>query len=165
MVELPKRSRPAARPLRKFVSFGILSLTAWSSPLMSQSNSSAEQHLPPQKGSAARRAPLPELDPPAMPQASRAAAEPSPPPAQAVGPTQQAHEPAAELRKGLTLELDAEPDEPQIRRVPFSARIDESIIERLEAFVAAKPKRGGRGRSKQSVTEKALDAYLRAHGC
>ena len=75
------------------------------------------------------------------------------------------HEPAAELRKGLTLELDAEPDEPQIRRVPFSARIDESIIERLEAFVAAKPKRGGRGRSKQSVTEKALDAYLRAHGC
>lgn len=135
---------------------------------MSQSNSSAEQHLPPQKGSAARRAPLPELDPPAMPQApqpSRAAAEPSPPPAPVASPTQQAHEPAAELRKGLTLELDAEPDEPQIRRVPFSARIDESIIERLEAFVAAKPKRGGRGRSKQSVTEKALDAYLRAHGC
>jgi hypothetical protein len=135
---------------------------------MSQSNSSAEQRLPPQKGSAARRAPLPELDPPPMPQApqpSQAAAEPPPPPVPVASPTPQAHEPAAEPRKGLTLELDAELDEPQIRRVPFSARIDESIIERLEAFVAAKPKRGGRGRSKQSVTEKALDAYLRAHGC
>jgi hypothetical protein len=68
-------------------------------------------------------------------------------------------------RRGLTLELEAEPDEPAVRRLPFSARIDESIIERLEKFVAAKPKRGGRGRSKQSVTESALDAYLRAHGC
>ena len=35
---------PAARPLKKCVSFGTLLLTAWSSPLMSQSNSSAEQH-------------------------------------------------------------------------------------------------------------------------
>jgi hypothetical protein len=133
---------------------------------MSQSTSPAEQRLPPQKGSAARRPALPELDPPPLPpQPSQAAAE-APPPAPAASPAPQAPELAAEQPpKGLTLELDVEPDEPTTRRVPFSARIDESIFERLEVFVAAKPKRGGRGRSKQSVTEKALDAYLRAHGC
>lgn len=132
---------------------------------MSQFNSPAEQRLPPQKGNAARRAPLPELDPPPVPQApqsSQAAAEPPPPPA---SPAPQAPEPVAEPRRALTLELEAEPDELAIRRVPFSVRLDESVVDRLERFVGEKRKRGGVGRTRQSVTEKALDAYLRAHGC
>lgn len=91
--------------------------------------------------------------------------EPPPPPAQAAAnPAPQAPEPAPGPRRGPTLELDPEPDEPAIRRVPFSARLDEAVVDRLERFVAAKRKRGGVGRTRQSVTEAALDAYLRAHG-
>ena len=62
------------------------------------------------------------------------------------------------------MEIEAEPNDPAIRRVPFSVRLDESVVDRLEQFVAAKRKRGGVGRTRQSVTEKALDVYLKAHG-
>lgn len=107
---------------------------------------------------------LPELDPPPVASLSLVSQPVSEPPLPAASAPPQTPEPKAEAQQGLTVVLPVELDEPEIRRVPFSVRLDESVVDRLERFVSAKRKRGGVGRTRQSVTEKALDAYLKAHG-